>query len=984
MSDDSGLRSSNAGIVGDALEATARRYVAGEPCGDGLSAGRDVILGRAVLLQRSEGNQAVELRKRANFFGQLDHAGIGPLIDVAPDDAGATLVLRDVGGTTLAEAVRSAASANRMPALGSLPATLIVFIKLCDILAAAHQRSVVHRAVRLEHIRLGTHGQVVLTGWDAAMLAQNAPATKRFVTSSSATGEVLALDGRHDDIRALGLCLFTALTNEVAPCTAGGALGDLDVATRTRLPGQLVAVLGKAIASDASAGYATVDAFAADLDAVLAGTMHMARPPGPVRLAWEWAARHGVGLGIASVLAIAAGLLANAMAEERNKELRVWGPPLIDEHFQDASWTSHWEPRLTQTWKVAEGRAHSLGEYDSALIFKRRLTPPFAIEYTAQVAKGAKIGDISLWWSEEPGFLADQRIQPYTSRGWLFQLGAWENSYACISRMPANKPVAMFPHTLVAERDYRVRLEVEERTYRVLIDGRLAMSYTGLLPAGSGYISLFSYFPGKTFDDVRISQRELPTLVSPLAIGDGAYQDARFTDAAAHYARVAEVAQDSRLVQQARFRQGLAERRSGDPARSTATWLPLTDPEVREVADCLVLEDLISGPRQALAIERFRWYWEHRPAVREILRTQWVDLSARVMARADLALDERLRWFDLREELFPDEPVTALSAAQMLLAAGRHELVIQRFPLDHRACADALLALGRNQELLAQPWVNSRERGQALYNLGRLQDIANDSTLYPEMQALALVKLGRIDVAMAQPWGRAYALVHSGQAAEVLAMESVPVTLQNPVLIMTGRLADAAGSGIAALPSSGGSATAGLLLGGLTGAVGSNDGCAAAMAAMAAGETDKAKTIRQGIAKPPVAGWRDFALIQHLVLPLLDQELGQHEALRSALVTAAAEPSPAWGGLLQQIASAALDPANEAGLQGTVWQSEAKAWILVARALRGELAADRAAARAAWSAFLALPMHERLLAQNEASAVLELCAAWRIAAGNQP
>ncbi len=982
MSEDSGIRSTPAHGEGQAFDAPVLRYAMSEVRSDGLHIGRDTVLNRPVLMRRAEGPQAAELQRQAQFLAQLNHAGIGPIHDLTLDETGATVVLGDVGGMTLAEAAQHAARGKPIPELSDPAAVIVTFLKLCDIITCVHERRVVHHAVSPEHVRIGNNGQVVLAGWGAALAAQEAPATKRFVGRSPASADNLALDGLHEDIRGLGLCLFTALTGEAAPRTANGTLGDLDLATRSQLPINLEAVVREAVASDTTHGYQSVGAFASDLRLILAGVIPVAKRPNATQRGWDWAGRHRLGLAIAAILVVATGIMAGLLAQRHLQQVRAWGEPLVVEGFHDATWMNRWEPRVPETWVVADGRALSTGLNESSLIFKRRLTPPLAVEYTASIARGAKVGDLSLWWCEEPGFLANQRIRPYSSKGWLFQLGAYENTFTSITRMPAGKPLAMSSLTLVPERDYRVRVEIEDCSYRVFVDGALIMHHTDLLPAGSGYVSLFGYFPGKAFTDVRISQRELPPLVSPLAVGDGAYQDGRFADAAAHYGRVAEAVHDVQLANQALLRQGLAERRAGDPYQSIKTWKRITDPALRELADCLALEDLIAGAQHDQALERFRWFWQNRPAVRETLVTQWVDLSSRIMLRNDLPMAERMHWYDLRGELFADEPVTALSAAQMLLSAGRMAEVLKRFPQDHRACGSALLALGRDEELLAQPWASSRERGQALYNLGRLEELAADRSVYIDMQALALVKLGRFDEAMAQTWGKPWALVFTGRAEEILGLEGVPTMLQNAALMVSGRLAESAGAGIPNFRRSGGSDKAKVLLAGVEGAIGNSDPLIAAIGAIAAGDAQQA---RAALARVPklTSIWREPLLGQVLLAPLIEQSLGDPVALQQALEKASVRTSR-WDGLVGQIAAAALDPAAEADLQHTVWRSEAQAWLLVAQALRGEAHADRAAALAAWRGFLALPRHERLLSEGEPALAFELTAAWRINVLDRP
>ncbi len=982
MSDDSGLRATDANGSAQTLEPVADRYQDSQSDHSGLHAARDSILERPVMLERASGEAVPELLHRARFLGRLNHTGIGPVLDFRSTSSESMVVFADVGGITLREAVLRGNRGEPVKELATPSACLVVFLKVCDIIAAAHEQRVVHHALAAEHIRLGEHGQVVVTGWATAMTVHATPAAKRFVRSSAASDERIPLDGLHEDIAAIGSCLFLALTGETPPLAADRTLGGLDVATRSRLPHGVDAVIRQALASSASHGYTSVDDLADDLQRIVGGLVPAATKAGNLALAWPWIRRHRTGLITAAALVLAGGIVVEAMSRTQRESRRLWGSPISEERFENSSWTSRWEPRIPETWAMSDGRILTTGLNESALIFKRRLTPPIAVEYSARISPGTRLGDLSLWWCEEPGLLANQRLRAYNAKGLLFQLGAFENTFACLTRMPAGKPIAMAALNLVAGRDYRVRVEIDDNTYRIFVDGTLLMQHADMLPAGSGHIALFGYFPGKSFDDVLVYERDIPPLVSPLAIGDGAFQDGHFPQAAAHYARVAEAGRQP-LADQALFRQGLAERSAGDPYRSLETWKRIGDPQLRNLTECLTLVDLVDGGQQDQALERFRWFWKNRPDVRTALTTQWLELSTRVMTRTDLAMTERMHWFDLREELFADEPVTALSAAQMLMSAGRHAEVFQRFPADHRSSANALLSLGREEELLAKPWANSRERGQALYNLGRLDDIVGDTSLYVELQALALVKRGRFDEAMAQPWGRPWVLVHTGHAQEILDDEGVPTALQNAALMAAGRMQDAAGAGIANFRRSGGSEKAKLLLAGPAAAKDSADPIIACMAALAGGDQVKARAIRAAW-KAESTAYREGYLSAGLVMPLLDQELGNPSALASALADAAKDQTPRWGGILRLVAAAARDAQAETELERTVWTTESAAWIAIARALRGELAGDRGAALANWRAYLALPAHQRMLSESEPHAALELCAAWRVEVLSRP
>ncbi len=112
--------------------------------------------------------------REAQITGQLDHPNIVPIYDLGrADDGRLFFTMKLLAGRTLAEVVHD------LP-LGELDrATLFdlleIVLKVCDALAFAHQRRVMHRDVKPDNVMVGDFGQVYLVDWGLARLSHDEP-----------------------------------------------------------------------------------------------------------------------------------------------------------------------------------------------------------------------------------------------------------------------------------------------------------------------------------------------------------------------------------------------------------------------------------------------------------------------------------------------------------------------------------------------------------------------------------------------------------------------------------------------------------------------------------------------------------------------------------------------------------------------------------------------------------------------------------------
>lgn len=143
-----------------------------------LSVAKDTNLGRTVVLKRlrpelrSDRRELQRLVREARITAQLSHTGTVPVHELGRDlDGNWYFSMKRVDGRSLFDilvklANRDEAAVRQFP----LNRLLSIFLQVCDTLAYAHVRGIIHRDVKPENILVGNFGEVILVDWGVAKI----------------------------------------------------------------------------------------------------------------------------------------------------------------------------------------------------------------------------------------------------------------------------------------------------------------------------------------------------------------------------------------------------------------------------------------------------------------------------------------------------------------------------------------------------------------------------------------------------------------------------------------------------------------------------------------------------------------------------------------------------------------------------------------------------------------------------------------------
>jgi PAS domain S-box-containing protein len=205
--------------------------------------GRDVALKELRPERAEQAALAARFLQEAQITGQLEHPGIIPVYELvrAMDGRQSFYTMRFVNGRTLSEAVRTFhenRSAGRADPL-ELPALLNAFVTVCNTVAYAHSRGVIHRDLKGQNVILGDFGEVIVLDWGLAkrvgrpegetpvhsLIQGDADAdsgytvqgqalgTPAYMAPEQAAGRLEQID-RRTDVYGLGAILYEILTGE--------------------------------------------------------------------------------------------------------------------------------------------------------------------------------------------------------------------------------------------------------------------------------------------------------------------------------------------------------------------------------------------------------------------------------------------------------------------------------------------------------------------------------------------------------------------------------------------------------------------------------------------------------------------------------------------------------------------------------------------------------------------------------------------------
>jgi serine/threonine protein kinase/WD40 repeat protein len=311
--------------------------------------------------------------EEAQITGQLDHPGIVPVHEIGLDGDGRLyFTMKLVRGRELREVFELVRKGEDG---WNLTRALNVLLRVCEAMAFAHEKGVVHRDLKPDNVMVGRFGEVYVMDWGLAKVlgsqdthdvrirradaSQSLVRTERRDRAQQADSPLATMDGDivgtpcymppeqargrledigpHSDVYSVGAVLYELLGGQMPYCAPGdrpspqavlGALiqgPPLPLRKLTKdVPDELVAICEKAMARDIAARYPSMAGLTEDLRAYLEGRVVQAYESGAFAEFRKWIARNrafAATLGAALLVGFASLFGMLKLAQDKNTEL---------------------------------------------------------------------------------------------------------------------------------------------------------------------------------------------------------------------------------------------------------------------------------------------------------------------------------------------------------------------------------------------------------------------------------------------------------------------------------------------------------------------------------------------------------------------------------------------------------------------------------------------------------------------------------------
>ncbi|MCD2452493.1 serine/threonine protein kinase [Methylicorpusculum oleiharenae] len=240
----------------------------------------------------------------AKITGKLEHPGIVPVYELGrKEDGRPYYAMRYVKGQTLEQQLRKTPQSDTEDTFSQRLKLLGVLIDVCNTLAYAHAKGVIHRDLKPGNIISGSFGETIVVDWGLAQVLDDDDNTyfyrealthQRHTLSDTASTEVLGtpayiapeqfngVSGKASDVYSLGIILFRIITGTLP---YRGSLDDIEQAIKSdsrtpspklfnsSAPPELIAICEKATHKEPALRFANAGELAGQLKAFREGRM---------------------------------------------------------------------------------------------------------------------------------------------------------------------------------------------------------------------------------------------------------------------------------------------------------------------------------------------------------------------------------------------------------------------------------------------------------------------------------------------------------------------------------------------------------------------------------------------------------------------------------------------------------------------------------------------------------------------------------------
>lgn len=302
-----------------------------------ISSVKDKSSLRTVALAELKGDYSeshiINFYNEARITALLEHPNIVPVYEISHRDGEPYFTMKEIHGDNLGEIIKGLEKGDdELKKKYTLNALLNIFIKVCDAIAFAHSKNIVHLDLKPDNIHVGEFGEVLVIDWGLAKNLSK-PEENEVETVSSEIDIEQTLDGyvkgtigymapeqargenkekdKQTDIYSLGAILYCILSykapyenEDIKMSLARIAMSEFTPLEEGKYPVALVAVLNKAMALKKKDRYLEVEDLKTEIQRYLDGFATDAQEADYSVLLKLFIKRHTLTLGLIALFLI--------------------------------------------------------------------------------------------------------------------------------------------------------------------------------------------------------------------------------------------------------------------------------------------------------------------------------------------------------------------------------------------------------------------------------------------------------------------------------------------------------------------------------------------------------------------------------------------------------------------------------------------------------------------------------------------------------
>ncbi len=686
----------------------------------------------------------------------LEHPNIPPVynLDIQVDNK-IYYIMKKINGKPLSRYIKQGEVENA----DDVAKVLSVFLKVCDAVAYAHSRNVIHRDIKPDNVMVGDYGEVYLVDWGIALdvsddknISGSMSGTPMYMSPEQARKEQAT---KSSDIYCLGTTFYHVLSGQFPYSSKNVEMfwehkrkGILNLGESKTIPKPLLAICKKCMAAKPQDRYPDIQSLISELRIYQSGGMvdtYQYSLREYFRYHLKKSSKHFVWVAVLLIFIAAA---VYGVYKNQQRQIAGWGDPIFETSFNDdKNWKDDWLFRKDRSdaFAIEDGRLIAKKGPEFTWLYKHKIKGSVAIEFEGESLPDSKPGDLSIIHVPDLKEFNQEGKSQAPTNAYYLQLGALSNTCTMIDGPVGRLNYSEF--TIENGQKYKIRAEIDGKRLRLYVDDVLLNSHDLITPIDSGYIGLYAYFDNKAFDNIKIYNKELPEITDITKTIDILFQHEQFETAAEHYERISRVHAGTDTANYSLYKLGLCNYHLGKHAEAVELW------------------DSIDDPYYDVYIYHYRWMYlirhdkpyqiikEMEQAIakkssRERIILQWVIFLKKANDHGYLDMIDKL--LAMRSKYFPDNDIFVKNIYDSLVILGRADKAIEWFPKHESYVLRAMSECGRYKEIMERVPEESGHYANALRATGQYEALLKWLDEYgkkPEDKFGTLLNLGRIEEA---------------------------------------------------------------------------------------------------------------------------------------------------------------------------------------------------------------------------------------------